>query len=536
MFRAVLRCGVPLLVATALSAVPSAAGAAARPDPGDRIAHRAGDKVDAATQARKVLSDVRNTVRDGADRPSKDLTVKLRDLRVLRTRLSRAERAEADRILARPADRDADPEGDGWNASSIESTICEAAACVHYLDAANAANGADPSQASSEFAAATSADAESVLAEFTAAGYRAPKPDGVNGGDAKLDIYLADIGDFVYGYCSTDDPNVEDLNYPGYDGWAFCVLDNDYDASQFGSQWTPTENRQVTVAHELFHAVQFAYDVYEDDWLIEGTATWVEDELYDSVDQNRSFLNPSPLTHPSYSLDLFDYGDWMFFRFLSERYPATTGNLPTIIRSIWERADDAATVPDAGADRHASIYAVREAVKSASGSKYGFVRGFADFGANNRRPTSTYAEGSFWPAAGPQATHYLHPTGRALPWKYRTLAQLSNQTVRFTPYRLWSRNWKLAVWLDLPSTWQGSAATAQVYYKDGRVSRYPLALDSTGRVSKVFWFTTSVIKYVEVTLTNAGTRYSCWEDSSYSCAGQPLDNNLKGNYKATAYE
>ena len=35
---------------------------------------------------------------------------------------------------------------------------------------------------------------------------------------------------------------------------------------------TPLENLQVTAAHEFFHAVQFAYDAYEDGWFIEGTA------------------------------------------------------------------------------------------------------------------------------------------------------------------------------------------------------------------------------------------------------------------------
>ena len=536
MSRVVLRLAVPILAAVVLVAVPSTAGAAPRPDLDDRIALRSADKDDAAKQARKALNDVRSTLRDGAEAPSKDLTVKLRDLRVLRRSLGGADRAEADRILARPTDRAGDPEGDGWNVSSVETISCGTSACIHHLDDTNVLNSADPSRASNAFAAATGAEAESALAAFTAAGYRAPKPDGVHGGNPKLDIYLADIGDSVYGYCSTDDPNVEDVNYPGYEGWAFCVLDNDYAASQFGSEWTPDQNRQVTVAHELFHAVQFAYDFFEDAWLMEGTATWVEDELYDAVDQNRDYLDFSPLTIPQYSLDLFDYGDWAFFRFLSERYPAETGGLPTIIRSIWERADDAASLPDAGADGHASIFAVREAVKTASGSAYGFARSLADFGAKNRRPASHYSEGSAWPSAGPHAIHYFQPTVRLLPWKYRTLAQLSNQTVRFTPHRLWSRGWKLAVWLDLPSTWQGSAATAQVYYRDGRVSRYPLALSSIGRVGKVFWFSSSVIKYVEVTLTNAGTRYSCWQGTFRSCSGAPLDHNLRALYKATAYQ
>ena len=56
------------------------------------------------------------------------------------------------------------------------------------------------------------------------------------------------------------------------------VLDNDYKSRQFPTN-TPVENMQVTAAHEYFHAVQFAYDITDDLWFLESTATWAEDEL-----------------------------------------------------------------------------------------------------------------------------------------------------------------------------------------------------------------------------------------------------------------
>ena len=40
----------------------------------------------------------------------------------------------------------------------------------------------------------------------------------------------------------------------------------------------------------------------------------------------------------------------------------------------------------------------------------------------------------------------------------------------------------------------------------------------------------------KTTLTNAGTRYYCWEGTFRSCSGLPRDNNLKALYKATAYQ
>ena len=122
--------------------------------------------------------------------------------------------------------------------------------------------------------------------------------------------------------------------------WAYCVVDNDY--AGFPSN-TPLENLQVTVAHEYFHATQFAYDVADDGWAMEATAAWVEDEVYDDVDDNVQYLADSPITDRKRSIDkfggLFHYGVWIYFRYLTEKFPAETGGLPTIIRKFWESAD-----------------------------------------------------------------------------------------------------------------------------------------------------------------------------------------------------
>src|SRR5690606_38134581 len=111
--------------------------------------------------------------------------------------------------------------------------------------------------------------------------------------------------------------------------WAYCVVDNDYSPSEFRSN-TPLENLQVTLAHEYFHAVQFAYDFAEDGWFLEATAAWVEDEAFDDVNDNIQYLRAqSPLKQPQISMDKFGglrhYGAWIFFRFLTERYPPEAG-------------------------------------------------------------------------------------------------------------------------------------------------------------------------------------------------------------------
>ena len=56
------------------------------------------------------------------------------------------------------------------------------------------------------------------------------------------------------------------------------MLDDDFAAAQFRHRHAGG-NLRVTAAHEFFHAVQFAYDYDEDPWLMEATATWMEERV-----------------------------------------------------------------------------------------------------------------------------------------------------------------------------------------------------------------------------------------------------------------
>jgi len=53
---------------------------------------------------------------------------------------------------------------------------------------------------------------------------------------------------------------------------------------------TPLDNIKVTAAHEFNHAIQFGYDYWEETWLMEATATWIEDDTADYRFQ-AGFLN-----------------------------------------------------------------------------------------------------------------------------------------------------------------------------------------------------------------------------------------------------
>ena len=175
---------------------------------------------------------------------------------------------------------------------------------------------------------------------------------------------------------------------------AYCVVDNDYAESIF-SNHTPIGNLEVTLAHEFFHAVQFSYDFGEDTWLMEGTATWMEDQVYDSINDNRQYLQNSPLKYPWVPLDhshkcCFQYGSWIWFRYLSESIS------PAVIQQIWNRADAAPSGPD-----NYSIEAIPHVLTS-HGTRFR-GKAFADFAVWNEIPGKRYSEG--------KAGHYPTPVG-----------------------------------------------------------------------------------------------------------------------------
>ena len=125
-----------------------------------------------------------------------------------------------------------------------------------------------------------------------------------------------DVGaDGLYGYCATDDPGASAVGAAQKrEVSAYCVVDDDFDPAQYPAA-TGEQALAVTAAHEFFHAVQFGYDWREDLWFMEGTAAWVEDEVYDDVNENVLYLlKASALRHPAVPVDLsasgFQYGSW----------------------------------------------------------------------------------------------------------------------------------------------------------------------------------------------------------------------------------
>jgi hypothetical protein len=466
----------------------------------------------------------------------------LRDL-VARLRfLSGRERAEAKALLARP---DGAPSGGGeptWEFDAIPSSTCEVARplCFHWDD--NASNRDSPPAADTNPADGIPDQVDLTMSvldnvwdtEVTGLGYRAPLGDSTttlnDGGGPQLDIYLTDLGGFgLFGYCTTDDPHAFAFTAP-WDVSAYCVLDDDYRPSQFGTGQTPEQFLDVTAAHEFFHAVQFAYDWFEDFALMEGTAMWMEGEVYPAVIDRINYLNRSALSKPSVPLDIgtngYEYGAWLFWRFLSEK---VFGNDPTIIREIWERADGSAAA--AFGDEY-SFQAVEGAL-AAHG--FDFRQIFARFGWTN--DLRDYAEASLgYPVAPIERSFrfgkHRHSTG----WQSVRIRHLSTSFYRLRPGRGVARHASLHLGVDLPDLRTGPAATAVLYRKGAPDEVRSIPLGTHGGGHRTLEFGRADVWKIDLVLSNGSLRFNCppkdFPESLYSCGGFSKDDHHMYRFRA----
>ena len=205
---------------------------------------------------------------------------------------------------------------------------------VHY--AASGTDAPPPSDANSngvpDWVETVAATFENVYTGFGAMGYQAaPTPSGI-----AYDVYLLDLAPFkLYGE-TTSKSSIPTASHPyAYTSW--IELDNNFSDSIYKPAiYSPLQNLQVTAAHEYHHAIQYGYNYYFDVWYAEATSTWLEDELYDSVNQLYGY-NPAWFTQSRLSLDIpastvtgGGYGRWIFNRYLSEQYGSA------MIRAAWE--------------------------------------------------------------------------------------------------------------------------------------------------------------------------------------------------------
>jgi hypothetical protein len=421
--------------------------------------------------------------------PATDLTMTLRDLFLARSMLTGADRRDADALLSRS--RVSFGSGEDPITTDTPAVQCSTNFCVHYRPAGMSES------ATTTWVQTTLATLEHVRAyETRTLGYRPPISDApatpsTDNPDGRFDVFLGNLAQQgLYGYCSPDDAQ------PRSDGRAaaFCVLDNDYAYAEYGT--APLNSLRATAAHEFFHTIQFAYDVYEDIWFMEGTATWIEDEVYDSINDNYQYLADSPIRQPrravDYSIGLHRYGSFLFFKYAAERFRS-----PSIVRQFWEYAD-------APRNRY-SLQAIRAVLAVHRTSWPAF---FSVFGSWNALPGLTYSEGTRYPTPAFLLSKTLAKRGkraRSTGWRTVSLPHLSNSAVRVAPSPRLSPRKKLLIEVNAPDTARGGTALIQRRYRNGAVGQSMMPLNAYGNGRLLVRFNRRVLASVAVVVSNTST-------------------------------
>jgi Family of unknown function (DUF6055) len=240
----------------------------------------------------------------------------------------------------RPTDTD-DPNRNAYSVPEApKSPTCSRHFCVHWVDEGlDAPNLSDRDRdGTPDFVERVGRVAERVhRVENGRLGWREPKSDGRRGGrNGKTDVYLSQIGGELFGYAAPDRGQVPKRGRIPRRLHGYLVLDNDYSAFEFPGT-KPLEDLQVTFAHEYNHILQFGYDAYQDPWFAEASATWMEDQVYNGINDYLRYVRrwvrlwETPLTTNS----IKEYGSAVWNQWLARRYG------PEVVRKAWAGAIDA---------------------------------------------------------------------------------------------------------------------------------------------------------------------------------------------------
>jgi hypothetical protein len=384
---------LPLLV-LALAALPAASALAAsdkpRLGPSPR-AFTAAERDEASEALDKAVAISRGRgVEDGHE-----LTPALREVAVRLRALRGADRRQALALLARPTRGEANPGEDEYDTNE-ETPFQTEHFRIHWVRTTEDAPGLSDSDADGfpDYVELVGTEFERVYSvEHGQLGWRMPPSDGVRGGNGLTDVYIAQLGDQrIFGY-SAPDPG-QDTNIQA----AFLVVDNDYTDEAFARRYPgdSVSPLRVTAAHEYNHVIQFGIDVLQDAWMFESTAVWMEDFVYDEVNDYVNYLGPwavlseIPITQFSAS-DPNDpgntkaYGSAVWNRWLEEHFS------PDVIRLAWEAS--LATRPASFAPG-----AYDRAIRQVSGGQEGFFETFTRFVTDTAEwRTAGFSEGEGWP-------------------------------------------------------------------------------------------------------------------------------------------
>jgi len=224
-------------------------------------------------------------------------------------------------------------------------------------------------------------------------GYLLPPSDGTLGGDDKFDVYFEDMQ--YYGYAVPEGLGP----MPWNDAYSYLVLNNTF--TGFPPNDDPEGDvagaAKVTIAHEYHHCVQFAYDYTEYEWYMELDAVYMEDIVFDQVNDNYNYLSYF-MGAPQTSLmdnSLHEYASFIWNMFLAKQFDTS------LMVSVWEGA------------RYSDVFTT---LSDTLQTDYGWTQdsAFAEFALWNYC-TSTrddglhYEEGSNYPLISVGRTHSTYP-------------------------------------------------------------------------------------------------------------------------------
>lgn len=233
-------------------------------------------------------------------------------------------------------------------ASGLDETYDNGMFRYHYTTTgSNAVSTADTNSNSiPDYIEQMSAELNYVVAvELTMNSFTEPPSDdwysanNDNGGSGAYDVYVRNAGGGVYGYVQPEyyannntgnnehSSGVNEVNA----FTSYMVMRHNYN----GFPNTELEAIQVTAAHEYFHAVQFGYDGWEENWVTEATAVQFEEIVYDEVNDCYQYMS-SWFNSPQQSLNLDSsnrwYGSFIFFEYVNSHLSDEA------IREFWEQS------------------------------------------------------------------------------------------------------------------------------------------------------------------------------------------------------
>jgi hypothetical protein len=275
--------------------------------------------------------------------------------------------------------------------ASPERTYSSRHAVVHYvvlgIDAPPLND--DDSDSVPDYVERVGEAADRALAYYERRGFRPPLPDEA-GPDAWPDIYVSRFS-----------PGTLGVSFPAAraEGGAFAVVSNNLDPSperSFASVY-------ATVAHELFHLVQFSYFGPDTDpaiptWILEGTAAALEARVNPELDDLVSTIQLSRwFSATERSMTTQSYGAQLLWRRLDTEQPRL---LPELFARLAAR-------PVSGEGQHAvaSTYA-RVAGKPFADAFHRFAVSVAADHADDVEP----ARASRRAVLAPLSVHFLRVT------------------------------------------------------------------------------------------------------------------------------